>query len=329
MISKTASFNMKGLACIGIALHHYFHQAEIPVQFLAWFVSLWGTTLVACFFFLSGYGLTQSFGDKRPSCALFFKRIVRILVPLAVIHLTLYFPLLKLNLMEPLRGAKAIIGYLFFDTENHFLWFIKAILVMYLFFFISSIPKSKNVRIIICFLLILTYGIFAKYVLKYGSVQYANNFPFLLGCIIAMYESQIKKAIFDIRMPRLVIASITISGILFLAFQFLRNSVLDDVSCMCLGFCMIPTVLLLNYLRCFEYRSFAFLGACSFELYIIHWWILSLMKSEGYLTLSPLSILLFTGSCLLMAYIFSIINRYPIAKYDALTKSGKNSKIHS
>ena len=323
MISKTASFNIKGLACLGIAWHHYIFQSGIPTHFLFWFFSLWGMFFVGLFFFLSGYGLTQALGNKRPSFALFFKRVVRVLIPLIAIHLILYFPLLKLTLIEPCNTVKAVFGYLIKGSENPYLWFIQAILVMYLCFYISSIPKSKNVRIIVCFLLIVTYDVYVKWILKYSNNIYANNFPFLVGYIVALYEPQVKKLISNIKLPRLTVTMVTTSAVLFLLFQMLRDSILDDISCMCLGMSSIPIILLLNHLKCFEYRFCSFIGTCSFELYIIHWWIICYMKNEGYMIFSLFPILLYAGSCLLLAYIFSIIDRYLIAKYDALTSKRK------
>ena len=318
MISKTASFNIKGLACLGIAWHHYIFQSGIPTHFLTWFISMWGAVLVGVFFFLSGYGLTQSLGDKRPTLSLFLKRIVRVLVPLLAIHLILYLPLLKLNMVEFYNSAKSIFIYLFHGGENPYLWFIQAILAMYLCFFISSIPKSKNVRIILCFLLIVAYCAFVKYILKYSGTQYANNFPFVLGCIVAMYEPQIRKFIDSIKLLWLTATLTSISVVLLLIFQFLRGSILDDFAFMCIGMCGIPIMMLLNKLRCFEYHSFKFLGACSFELYIIQWWVICYVSNNGFLVFSLYSLLIYTGLCLLLAYIFSIINRYLIEKYDIL-----------
>ena len=327
MFSKTASFNIKGLACLGIAWHHYIFQSGIPTHFLTWFNSLWGALFVGIFFFLSGYGLTQSLKDKRPTCALFFKRIVRVLVPLFAIHLILYFPLLKLNIVEPYCDAKSIFGYLFNGSGNPYLWFVQAILAMYLCFFISSIPKSKNIRIILCFLLITIYCALVKYVLKYNGTQYANNFPFVLGYMVALYEQQIKKFIGNIRPSSLAVALTAISIALLMAFHFLRGTVLDDFAFMCNGLCGIPIMMLLNHFRCFEYRSFKFLGACSFELYIMQWWIISFMKNSDLLAFSLFSIFLYLGSCLLLAYIFSIIDRYLINIYDNLTKESSSNKF--
>jgi len=324
MISKTASFNIKGLACLGIACHHYLLQTEIPIHLLAGFIVLWGAILVGVFFFLSAYGLTQSLGDKRPSLAQFLKRIVRVLVPLAVIHLILYFPMLKLDLLAPYHNhITTFLGYLFNGNENPYLWFIQAILVLYLCFYISSIAKSKNAKIIICFLLITIYCVVDKYVLKQTETQYANNFPFLAGYIVALYDARIKKIFQKTGWSHPAILLTVVSIVFFILFASLRGSVLDDFSFMCLGFFGIPLMLLFNHYKCFEYRSFAFLGACSFELYIIQWYMICFMKNGGYLSFSLLPFLLYTGLCLMLAYLFSIINRYLISKYDALTSLKK------
>jgi acetyltransferase-like isoleucine patch superfamily enzyme len=76
MISKTASFNIKGIACLGIAIHHYIHFAGISTYFLTCFFSLCCAFFVSVFFFLSGYGLTKSLECKKSTFFSFRNMII-------------------------------------------------------------------------------------------------------------------------------------------------------------------------------------------------------------------------------------------------------------
>lgn len=158
ILDKGATDLLKFLCCIMVSMHHYVQTwyktgGEHNLLFDA-FSSQGGYLGVAVFFFLSGYGLMMSWNKQPMTFAQFlWKRIRKVYLPVVFISLIwcvclcLLAPKLTLRpeLTELLPCKNLSLGLLAtfaLVSNDGALWFIKAILFLYLMFFVAVRTKE-------------------------------------------------------------------------------------------------------------------------------------------------------------------------------------------
>ena len=186
---------IKCIACIVIALHHY-SQWGIDKGFLAGpiysvFRSVGGDLSVTLFFLLSGYGLMASETKKHLGFIDFMKkRLWRLLKPFwiaNIIFVVIYWFLDTPNIATSsvLNALLSCVGIVAFDGT---MWFVKVLLMFYLFFAISAQIKDKMLLVMSVFLFVfITVSISCGM----GSFFWSSAFAFPAGIALFKYKDSL------------------------------------------------------------------------------------------------------------------------------------------
>lgn len=194
MISKNMSNQWKAIACMMIAVHHYVHLSGIWKNPLGYIVSAhMGYVFVSVFFFLSGYGLSESEQAKPLSWYAFFRRrLVKVYWPFLITNV------LTITLYGAVRlvavDAKSAFMYTFgFKLIDPFCWYVVVTLLLYVFFWISYRFRSGGGKILSLGILLIAYMLIACYALKLPGNIYESVLAFLLGVSLAQNKLIVKK----------------------------------------------------------------------------------------------------------------------------------------
>ena len=152
-ITRGSADWIKLVAAIMIALHHYSqyvwtnHLSDSIIHHIL--CSQAGFIAVAIFFFLSGYGLMESEKKRHLAFGAFIKRrLLKVYVPV-VLATALWLPASACLLGSDISHD---IWYVLWDFNDSAMWFIEAILLMYVVFgiFIQLPYKNRTVLSMIC-----------------------------------------------------------------------------------------------------------------------------------------------------------------------------------
>ena len=181
---------VKGLLSIGILLSHMpkFTPNELP--FTA--ATTIGSIGVGAFFFFSGFAIHKtSYTQQISFCSFFKKKAVRILVPfLFMLFFYMVFELLCFGSIKPIINS-FIKGYAVSNS-----WYVIAILVFYIFYFLSfKCGKTKAHAASFAILSCLTalYCIILICIFKWPDWWYRTCITFIIGVAWAEYEKHIVK----------------------------------------------------------------------------------------------------------------------------------------
>ena len=314
---KTAE--MKGFAILAIIFSHIGYFLSTDKEFL-WPMSVLAGVGVNLFLFLSGFGLTVSSLKKPLSIFSFYqKRLSKLFIPLWIV-ITIFFLLDYFVLQRSYPTTEIWKSYLGFfpladlyKNLNSPLWYFTLILFYYLIFpltFFSRIPYLAPVLIItISYYLLkieLPFEINVD-VLKLYKTHYA---AFPLGVLFAVLindenfshiKTKIKEIIFKSFLKYLLIFMF---AVLFGHFSIhsgvgVSKNIEQTISLITM-FCIIFLFVVKN----FEVKLFSLFGIYSYEIYLIHWPLLSryeyLYASLPAWLATALYLLLFLGT----GYIF-------------------------
>lgn len=157
-MSLEATKSLRGLAALGVMLHHIAQEKAFrDAGELSFFPEI-GFLFVAVFFFCSGYGLLKSLRTKPDYLKTFFsKRILALLVPFYVN--TIFFALFIFLSGQKMPVAQWIVSFTGISLMNRFAWYVIVILILYLVFYFSfSRVKSERVCVAIIFCAVLLQG---------------------------------------------------------------------------------------------------------------------------------------------------------------------------
>ncbi len=193
-IDKNLSSFLKFLAAITVALHHYSqyvcanHLSEnILYKVLS---SQGGYLAVGIFFFLSGYGLMESEKKHHLSPIGFIKkRFLRVYLPVLLVT-ALWLPTRAYLFGEPLRTG-GVIYDLFWGFHDGVLWFVRALLLLYLCFSLFiRIREKYNQTITIISINLLTLCAIAVLQIVIGLADYSIiSIPlFTIGILASIFN---------------------------------------------------------------------------------------------------------------------------------------------
>lgn len=197
-LSLSQSKALQGFAAICILLHHIAQNTCAPwlepdetIPGLEPFVPI-GYLCVALFLFCSGYGLMKSYKSKENYLKDFLLRralhpfFLLIVTDIILILLMSYFPHLffednYIPIPTPFHMGGAVL-------INEYSWFIYAIIIMYIAFYLSFkfCPKCK-IAILLVFLASFGYMAFCDWWM-YGNWWFNTIILFPLGLLFAEYE---------------------------------------------------------------------------------------------------------------------------------------------
>lgn len=302
-ISKDTSNSIKGASCLLIVIHHFCSwligkgYRDILIDFIGTRGGVIGVTI---FFFLSAWGLSESQNRNRYSFSVFAKRrLTKIFVPLIISNILfycfwLYFKQRRFYFMSFLLTS---FNLKFYDGA---LWFCNTILVFYLVFYLSCIPRQKWIKIILCITATVLYSfiITLLYPTKPFYVYGIIGFPF--GMIISQLKGTIMKFKYW--------ATWCFFSILFLLggaclFESYDNLFIMNVYSLFILIVLVFIIQRVNISK--DLIILPFIGKYSYEIYLLHNKVLIPMGRTGYLLWYPLAFLLLVIPLAILLYRFS------------------------
>ena len=249
---------LRAVAALAVVVHHVsLNIPEVPIvnQFL-----VMGSLAVSFFFFLSGYGLMTSYIKKGEEYLSGFlrHRFARLLPPflIAAIGYEIYQSIH--NGHNTLASFMAIAhgGTILPDS-----WFVITIIVYYLFFYVVARLSHSKVGIVVGLWLASAIYIVFLYCLGWDIYWYNTVCVFNLGTTYALFESRIREYI-------KAYPEILTCGSVVIALMILGCHLLSIMLPICY---LLPLLVVLAVYVIGVYRSrmLCFLGAISYEIYIM------------------------------------------------------------
>lgn len=277
-LDRTTTNCCKGIAAMIIMLHHIsFRVSNLPVYVKPiWYIAF---PIVGFFFFMSGYGLTCGLLQKKNYLQGFLsKRLLNIIAPYFIVAIT-WIGLEIIWGQTPVRA----IAEAFTIRYIRPLWFIWVIIAAYIMFYAVFRHTEINVGAYWFAVITIAYILISAF-LNPRDEMYASIIGMPLGILWAMYERKID-SYFEIGFLRKEIVAIVAFVILFIGRLTLSvvgfdnqlfQSVLRNI--ITIAF-IVPLIELLKKVK-IQKRFLIWLGTISYEIYIIHPFILYFFEKE-------------------------------------------------
>jgi len=280
---------LKGFAILAIIFSHIGYFLSTDQRFL-YPMSILAGVGVNLFLFLSGFGLTvSSLKLPLPIYRFYLKRLRKLFVPMWVI-ITLFllmdfFILQKSYQFDEIYNS--FLGFFpvadLFENLNSPLWYFSLILFYYLIFPLVFFKRFAYLAPIL--ILLISYYLLKvnlpfeidKDVVNLYKLHFA---PFPLGVLFAILINDEKLMHFKIKVKELFFEGLKFFWIGVFAYGFLYYSIhagtdlsktIEQIISLITMFCLIFLFIAKNV----EVRLFSVFGIFSYEIYLIHWPILS------------------------------------------------------
>lgn len=299
---------LKGFSIIIIVLWHLsFHAIHKGNSIFVYFLS---SFMVPIFFFLSGYGLTES-ANKKGTNNFFIKKVIRIYIPFVLLN-TVWVILNYALLNQYLSFRDSLLSILGFKLIDRNYWYILLLLFWYvIFYFIYNLNKSKKYKLILFWVVSILLFLFTPK----NSVYQINAFNFTLGVSFSFYSSDIKKIILKYKCTPLLVI---ISSLFLISLKVLAHNKFDKQSYIhslltsnlpMIGM-LIIIILGLKLVSMYRLSTFyTFIGKISFEIYLIHG---AFMYSYDFILYKlplPISFLIYLGFIIILSiYLHKFLN---------------------
>lgn len=279
VFSVEATLPLRGVLALGIVLHHI-SQRVLQVVPTAWGISqfeFWGAPVVAVFFFLSGYGLMKSLQVKGAAYLDGFlkKRMLKVVLPLLLCSLV--YSVVNISILGG-QFASVKSDWPFLPNA----WFCVTIIIYYfVFYLIALCSKSKQFRLLVWMWLFTFVYIGCLKAIGFGNWWYQTVVSLNMGMTTVLLEKHIRMLL--VGNLRLV------SCILFLFVCILSFWVsTENLTSFPLGWLTLSVFIgifiysLLCGFGLATNKILRFLGRYSYEIYLIHGAIVSVVFGMAY-----------------------------------------------
>lgn len=272
-INKNTSLALKGTFAMVILLHHFTTILDFTLPHCGWLKYV-AFPLVGAFFFLSGYGLTYGLMHKDNYLKGFIpKRFSKVLVPFVIVAgvATAVFSLVSRHFVNAFS----------IHIVQQF-WFVYVILGAYLLFYLAFKRCRLYTGAAIILAASIVYSAVCMLLLPERDEMFASAIAFPLGIIFKALESKFV-AYFQkkhtIKCICLFLVFFAVFGFrLFLAYKGIHSLILHTL------LRNLVTALFVFFIGVFAQKAvinnrlLLRLGACSYEIYIIHPVLIKLAK---------------------------------------------------
>lgn len=249
---------------------HHLSQIVTP-QGAPWSVTdfrAWGAIVVGVFFFITGYGLMVSYRRKGAAYLRGFipHRLAKLLPPFLVAMLG-WLLLMKLKYGHDMLAPFATLANGAGPLPNS--WFVYAVLLFYLFFYVVARLTPKPRQVIAALWLLSTLYIMALAALGFGEWWYMSIYALNVGFTYAYCERRVKAWLSGDR-RRLLLALLALLAVV--ALPVLPRLLLGrDFHLSWLANYAVPlyVVLCIYVLGMRGGRVLRFLGTISYEIYLV------------------------------------------------------------
>lgn len=278
--SKQATVPLRGLLATGIVLHHLSLRLVEASPDCSWIwsqFSFWGAPIVAVFFFLSGYGLMVSLITKGQKYLDGFlkKRLLKIVLPLVLCSIV--FEVISITLWG---GQIAD-----FRKDWPFLpncWFCVTIIIYYFAFYITALLfKSSPIKVAYSMWLFSFVYVFLFKVMDFYNWWYQMVLSINIGMTLAYYETAIRNVLYKYKRTIVLLLFL----LTFLSAYWASCSKTDNFPVGMMVLSLVVGLLIYSSL-CFRpiksNRLLTFFGRYSFEIYLIHGAVISVLFGMAY-----------------------------------------------
>lgn len=302
LLKKYRPFIM-GLSALMILFFHLWELPEINASFSVRRLVVNNLFFgVDIFLFLSGFGLVYSFSKSKNVAVFYYRRVKRLIIPVIIVGIVTGI----INGYNALYILKNIVGINFYLVKpTAFLWFVPAILTLYLFFpLYYSLLKWKNTHyldtilftaIILVFWAMATIFLSCRVDVEYFS--FINRIPvFLIGICLGNLSTQIE---FKITLKRflLIVLLFAIGVILIYKTSYRGVYLLVPLSGCCVPCCVLAisftclVAISLEFLSSIKGISkitdtlikwLSFCGKMSLEIYCVQEYCLQVIADEKF-----------------------------------------------
>ena len=340
VLDKYNSNKIKGLLAILIIMHHLSIYIKDVILFKI--LTIIGIIAVSAFFFYSGYGLMTSYLKKESYLKDFLnKRIMKIVIPYII---AIIFTGLAYLLTRQLTPRKIFNSLVEGEPIVRFSWYVLAIIILYVVFYLSAkfLKKKKMINIAVFGGTIL-YCIVVNNVLGFNNWWVNSCFAFFIGIFWASYKERYAITLKD--KNKIIRYAIILLIILFviIGFQFFTSeyaamdiinntNLADDIMKQPIPvinmniICIILLFMLFNILEKVRLNDkvFTFLGNISFEIYLYHGLVMYLLRNPCYYCrIDYIYAILVIGLSIILAKFMNVANNKIYAFY--LSKIEKKS----
>lgn len=278
--SKQATVPLRGLLAIGIVLHHLSLRLVETSPDCHWIwlqFSFWGAPIVAVFFFLSGYGLMVSLITKGHEYLDGFlkKRLLKIVLPLVLCSIV--FEATSITLWG---GQIAD-----FRKDWPFLpncWFCVTIIIYYFAFYITALLfKSSPIKVAYSMWLFSFVYVFLFKVMDFCNWWYQMVLSINIGMTLAYYETAIRNVLYKYK--RIIVLLLFL--LTFLSVYWASCSKTDNFPVGMMVLSLVVGLLIYSSLCLRPIKSnrlLTFFGRYSFEIYLIHGAVISVLFGMSY-----------------------------------------------
>lgn len=256
---------IKFLSSVMIALHHYsqYMVKEGTHNPIYQMLSTQGGWLgVAIFFFLSGYGLMKSDLKNHQSPICFFKkRFQKVYIPAVVISIVWGV------FLQYKYQSNIVIGDVLWQFNDGVFWFVRAVVCLYLIFYIYIVVRKYIVEkyrflLLITIAIISTSALFLMGIVPY-PVHASSVLLFFLGVLLAEYPDLFVNLI---QKKFWVVFILAFIFVLTLLFRHNHQIVHCTVNYMI-------TIIAITFFSLFEVKISnmpIWIGGCSYDIYLVH-----------------------------------------------------------
>ena len=236
-------------------------SVRVPFAWIQQF-RFWGAPFVSMFLFISGYGLYHSFSiHSNLSFVSTMKRIWNLILPY-LFTVLLYFLIVRIASGETSMNLRESI--LSGTNKQSHLWYVFAIIYLYLIFFFCTRFQKKCI-IIISMLAITTATILFLRAIGYDRCWWVSLFAFPTGCIYSMYQYKINSIIFKNRLYYCVAMAVAVAGV---GISYILNiEILYSISHIFIPIAIALVVIQLPIER-LNNKLTIHLGSISYEIYL-------------------------------------------------------------
>ena len=277
--------SMRGIAAIGIVLHHL--SERIQGDSLFRWLAVIGYILVAFFFFLSGYGLMAQYRKKKDAYLTgFLRKRVLYLIIIYLLDIALY------SFFDALVGKPHTIGEIFKSifisgiARNS--WYLIVLIgVYFVFWIIFKVFKNTtdNIKIFSVFLAQLFFAV-CCIVFEISPTWYYSNFGLTVGMLYCRYRSEIDKQLERRYAVSLIIIAITYC-VLYSFPPLIERFGAGKYSLLIRSFCRLlssPMSAILIVVLSYNFNPSAILwrkiGEVSFEVFLLHGLVFTFLRSD-------------------------------------------------
>lgn len=304
LLERNLTDFMKFIACVLVAMSHYsgYVLANDVSSAVAYkvIVATGGYLGVAVFFFLSGYGLMISDLKNHLGFWDFIRRRLKKTYLPAVLVSAIWLGIAATSSLDLLCNQNYFMGVIW-RFNDEVMWFVRAIIVMYVFFWLySTVTLSIVDKTLWLFLLLLAFAATAYSVIRIWGGEIASlSVPlFFLGMAVAKFPQYIRKILCN----TWIVGVLTLMTLCLLWVFRHDNQMLHGW-----GNYVAIGILLLILVR-YNIRILYlphWVGSCSYDVYLVHYKVHLLI-----LYFMPVDVLwMFVGGTTMTTAIFYRIRR--------------------